>query len=90
MGMANVVAGLDMGITTFDSSLGGLGGCPYAPGATGNIASEDLLYLLGELGVESGINLDKVIAASREIAGVLNRELPSRYLRSHLAKVLRV
>ena len=90
MGMANVVAGLDMGITTFDSSLGGLGGCPYAPGATGNIASEDLLYLLSELGVESGINLDKVIAASREIAGVLNRELPSRYLRSHLAKVLRV
>jgi hydroxymethylglutaryl-CoA lyase len=90
MGMANVVAGLDMGITTFDSSVGGLGGCPYAPGATGNIASEDLLYMLAEMGVDTGIDLEKVIAASRFVSGVLGRELPSRYLRAHLAKVSRV
>jgi hydroxymethylglutaryl-CoA lyase len=90
MGMANVVAGLDMGITTFDSSLGGLGGCPYAPGATGNIASEDLLYMLREMGVETGIDLDKVIGASRFMAETLGRELPGRYLRSHLAKICKV
>jgi hydroxymethylglutaryl-CoA lyase len=89
MGMANVVAGLDMGITTYDSSVGGLGGCPYAPGATGNIASEDLLYMLGEMGVETGVDLNKVIAASRFMAKVLGRELPSRYLRSHLAQISR-
>ncbi|MDB5096069.1 MAG: hydroxymethylglutaryl-CoA lyase [Cyanobacteria bacterium RYN_339] len=87
MGMANVVAGLDMGVTTYDSSLGGLGGCPYAPGATGNIASEDLLYMLREMGVETGIDLDKVIAASRFVADALGRALPGRYLRSHLARV---
>jgi len=87
MGMANVVAGLDMGITTYDSSLGGLGGCPYAPGATGNIASEDLIYMLKEMGVETGIDLDKVIAASRFMADTLGRELPGRYLRSQLARV---
>lgn len=86
MGMANVVAGLDMGVTTYDSSLGGLGGCPYAPGATGNIATEDLVYMLNEMGVATGIDLDQVVEASRFVAGVLGRELPSRYLRAHLAK----
>lgn len=86
MGMANVLAGLDMGMTTYDASLGGLGGCPYAPGATGNIATEDLLYMLDSLGVKTGIDLDQVVAASRFVAGVLGRELPSRYLRAHLAK----
>jgi hydroxymethylglutaryl-CoA lyase len=86
MGMANVVAGLDMGMTTYDASLGGLGGCPYAPGATGNIATEDLLYMLGEMSVETGIDLDAVVEASRFVSGVLGRELPSRYLRAHLAK----
>lgn len=89
MGMANVVAGLDMGMTTYDASIGGLGGCPYAPGATGNIATEDLLYMLAEMGVETGVDLDKVVEASRFIAGVLGRELPSRYLRAHLAKTRR-
>ncbi len=84
MGMANVLAGLDMGITTYDSSLGGLGGCPYAPGASGNIATEDLLYMLGEMGIETGIDLDRVIHASQRMVQVLNRELPSRYLRARL------
>ncbi|MFN3432682.1 MAG: hypothetical protein ACK46X_22390 [Candidatus Sericytochromatia bacterium] len=83
---ASRVAGLDMGVTTYDSSLGGLGGCPYAPGATGNIATEDLVYMLNEMGVATGIDLDQVVEASRFVSGVLGRELPSRYLRAHLAK----
>jgi hydroxymethylglutaryl-CoA lyase len=86
MGMVNVLAGLDMGVTTYDSSLGGLGGCPYAPGATGNIASEDLLYLLKETGIETGIELDAVVEASKYLAHALGRELPSRYLRAKLSE----
>ena len=58
--LANVLRALDFGITTFDSSAGGLGGCPYAPGASGNLATEDLLYMLHGLGLETGIDLEKV------------------------------
>lgn len=86
MGMANVVAALDMGMTTYDSSAGGMGGCPYAPGATGNIATEDLLYMLGEMGIETGVDLQQVVEASKFMARTLGRELPSRYLRAHLAQ----
>jgi hydroxymethylglutaryl-CoA lyase len=86
MGMANVVAGLDMGLTTFDSSVGGLGGCPYAPGATGNIATDDLVYMLDAMGIATGVSLEKVLEASRLMMGTLQRELPSRFLRAHLAK----
>lgn len=89
MGMANVVAGLDMGLTTYDASLGGLGGCPYAPGATGNIATEDLVYMLHDMGVSTGLDLDRIVEASRFVSDVLGRELPSRYLRAHLAKARR-
>ncbi|MEB3328509.1 MAG: hydroxymethylglutaryl-CoA lyase [Candidatus Sericytochromatia bacterium] len=89
LGLANVVAGLDMGITTYDSSVGGLGGCPYAPGATGNIATEDLLYMLDDMGIETGISLRGVIDASRLMMQTLGRELPSRYLRAHLARECR-
>jgi hydroxymethylglutaryl-CoA lyase len=89
MGMANVVAGLDMGVTTYDASLGGLGGCPYAPGATGNIATEDLVYMLHDMGVSTGLDLDGIVEASRFVSDVLGRELPSRYLRAHLAKARR-
>jgi hydroxymethylglutaryl-CoA lyase len=89
LGLANVVAGLDMGITTYDSSVGGLGGCPYAPGATGNIATDDLLYMLDEMGIETGISLRGVIDASRYMMQTLGRELPSRYLRAHLARECR-
>lgn len=89
MGLANVVAGLDMGITTYDASVGGLGGCPYAPGATGNIATEDLLYMLDEMGIETGVSLRGVIEASRFMMQTLGRELPSRYLRAHLARECR-
>jgi hydroxymethylglutaryl-CoA lyase len=78
--LANVYAGLQCGITTFDSSAGGLGGCPYAPGASGNLATEDLLFLLEGLGVETGVTLSQVVAASRFLAGVLGRRPPGRYL----------
>ena len=79
--LANVLRALQLGVTIVDSSAGGLGGCPYAPGASGNLATEDLLYMLHGMGVETGIDLDKVAAASRLIASRLGRELPSRYLK---------
>jgi hydroxymethylglutaryl-CoA lyase len=78
--LANVLAGLDYGVTTFDSSAGGLGGCPYAPGAAGNLATEDLLYVLNGLGVDTGVSIDAVAAASRFIETKLDHALPSRYL----------
>jgi len=78
--LANVFAGLECGITTFDSSAGGLGGCPYAPGASGNLATEDLLYMLEGLGIATGVTLSKVVEASRELAKTLGRRLPGRYL----------
>ena len=83
--LANVLASLDFGVTTFDSSAGGLGGCPYAPGATGNLATEDLLYLLHGLGLETGVSLDAVYAASTQIEPVVGHALPSRYVRARAA-----
>jgi hydroxymethylglutaryl-CoA lyase len=76
--VANVVAGLDAGVRCFDSSTGGTGGCPYAPGAAGNLATEDLVYLLDGLGVEHGVVLEKVLEAARFIAGQLGRPLASK------------
>jgi hydroxymethylglutaryl-CoA lyase len=84
-GLANVLAGLEAGITTFDASCGGLGGCPYAPGATGNLATEDLVYMLDGLGIETGVSLPGVVEASVFIAQHVAGELPSRYLRAELA-----
>src|SRR5215831_13204969 len=81
MAVANVYQSLQMGITTFDSSAGGLGGCPYAPGASGNVATEDLLYLIDRLGIETGVDLKLVRRASYFIAQELARELPSRVLK---------
>jgi hydroxymethylglutaryl-CoA lyase len=78
--LANVLTALPLGVTTFDSSAGGLGGCPYAPGATGNLATEDLLYMLDGLGIETGISLEGVVKASRLIQSQLDHPLPSRYL----------
>ncbi len=80
--LANVLAGLDYGVTTFDSSAGGLGGCPFAPGAAGNLATEDLLYMLDGLGVATGVDLAQAAAASRFIASRLDHPLPSRYLQA--------
>ena len=78
--LANVLAGLDCGVTTFDSSAGGLGGCPYAPGAAGNLATEDLLFMLNGLGVETGVSLAHTARASRFIETKLDHALPSRFL----------
>jgi isopropylmalate/homocitrate/citramalate synthase len=75
-GYANAVVGLEHGVTIFDASVGGLGGCPFAPRATGNIATEDLVYLLAGEGVETGVDLDGLIATSEWLAAELGRELP--------------
>jgi len=85
--LANVLAALEEGITVVDSAAGGLGGCPYAPGASGNLATEDLVYMLQGMGIATGINLSAVAAASRAVAGRLSRPLPSRYLAAGPAPV---
>ena len=77
--LANVLTALPFGISTFDASAGGLGGCPYAPGATGNLATEDLIYMLEGLGHDTGVSLDRLSEASRFIATRLDHPLPSRY-----------
>lgn len=76
--LANVYAALLNGISKFDSSSGGLGGCPYAPGATGNVGTEDVLYMLERMGIETGVDIAKVRAASRFIAGVVDHPLTSK------------
>lgn len=80
--MANILASLDMGITTFDSSIGGLGGCPYAPGASGNVATEDVLYMLEQMGIQTGINQEKLLAAAQFIQDKIGRPLPSHNLQA--------
>ena len=77
-GYANAIAGLEHGATIFDASVGGLGGCPFAPRATGNIATEDLVYLLENEGVDTGIDLDALIGVAEWLAGVLGRDLRGR------------
>jgi hydroxymethylglutaryl-CoA lyase len=76
--LANVVAGLAAGIRCFDASTGGTGGCPYAPGAAGNLATEDLVYLLDAMGFEHGVRLERVLEAVRYIAGALGRPVSSK------------
>jgi len=80
--LANVLAALELGILTFDSSAGGLGGCPFAPGATGNIATEDLVYMLERSGLATGIDLEKAIAVNHWFAGVMGKTLPSSVARA--------
>ena len=77
--LANVLAALELGVATFDASAGGLGGCPYAPGASGNVATEDLLYMLDGLGIETGVSLAGVLEASMSIEQKIGHPLPSRY-----------
>jgi len=76
--LANILASLESGMATFDSSVAGLGGCPFAPGATGNVATEDVVYMLHGLGVETGIDLDRLLDAADFICGVLQRPTASR------------
>ena len=80
--LVNVYAGLDAGVSTFDASAGGLGGCPYAPGATGNLATEDLVYLLDGLGMTTGTRLEAIAEASRAIEPHMGHPLPSRVFRA--------
>ncbi len=80
--LANTLAALEMGIAAFDASSGGLGGCPYAPGASGNLATEDLIYMLDHMGIETGVILDRLVAASSIVGPYLDHPLPGRYLQA--------
>jgi isopropylmalate/homocitrate/citramalate synthase len=80
--LANTLAALEMGIATFDASSGGLGGCPYAPGASGNLATEDLVYMLDRMGIDTGVDLKRLVRASAIIAPYLDHPLPGRYLQA--------
>jgi isopropylmalate/homocitrate/citramalate synthase len=80
--LANALAAIEEGVTVLDASIGGLGGCPFAPNSTGNVATEDLVYLLEGEGIDTGIELDALISISRWLEGKLGRELPSRVYRA--------
>jgi hydroxymethylglutaryl-CoA lyase len=88
--LANCLVALTRGVTTIDSAVGGLGGCPYAPGASGNLATEDVVAMLHGMGVETGVDLDKLVEASRLAAAFVGHDLPSKYLKAHLGKQARV
>jgi hydroxymethylglutaryl-CoA lyase len=81
-GLANVLTALDLGVTEFDASVGGLGGCPYAPGASGNVATEEVVYMLHDLGYETGVDLDRLIGAAELAERIVGRTLPSGVLRA--------
>lgn len=76
--LANILTGLSLGIRDFDSSVGGLGGCPYAPGAAGNVATEDLVYMLHGMGIETGIDLEKLVIAGKAAESIVGRPLPGK------------
>ncbi len=80
--LANTLAALEMGIATFDASSGGLGGCPYAPGASGNLATEDLIYMLDHMGIETGVDIQRLVKASAAITPYLDHPLPGRYVQA--------
>jgi hydroxymethylglutaryl-CoA lyase len=81
-GLANILTALEYGVTDFDASVGGLGGCPYAPGATGNVATEEVVHMLHDMGIDTGIDLDKMIEAAALAEKIVGRELPSGVLRA--------
>jgi hydroxymethylglutaryl-CoA lyase len=81
-GLANVLAALELGVADFDASVGGLGGCPYAPGATGNIATEELVHMVADMGIETGIDLAALIDAAADAERIVGRELSSQVLRA--------
>lgn len=84
--LANALVGLSAGVTTFDASIGGLGGCPYAPGAAGNLATEDAVFMLHGMGVETGINLDKLVEAGEIAQELIGRKLAGKYLQAALGE----
>jgi hydroxymethylglutaryl-CoA lyase len=81
-GLANVLTALELGVSDFDASVGGLGGCPYAPGATGNIATEELVHMVEDMGVATGIDLESMIDAAADAERIIGRQLPSQVLRA--------
>jgi len=81
-GLANVLAALELGVDDFDASVGGLGGCPYAPGATGNIATEELVAMVADMGIATGVDLESMIGAAAEAERIVGRTLPSQVLRA--------
>jgi hydroxymethylglutaryl-CoA lyase len=86
--LANILASFQQGIRVFDSSLGGLGGCPYAPAATGNVATEDVVYMLHGMGHSTGIDIGKLLEINKWIAQKVEHELPSRVGRAGLPRIL--
>ena len=85
--LANIAVALDQGVRSFDSSAGGLGGCPYAPGASGNVATEDLVYMLDGMGVATGVDLKKLVRASLRMESVLGRQVPSKVVAAMRATI---
>ena len=81
-GLANILTALDLGITEFDASVGGIGGCPYAPGASGNVATEEVVHMLHDMGIDTGIDLDRLIETAEMAEKMLGRRLPSGVLRA--------
>ncbi len=81
-GLANVVTAMELGVTWFDASIGGLGGCPYAPGATGNIVTEDLVHMLEDMGIDTGADLNALIACAHMAQDIVGRELPGQVMRA--------
>ena len=82
MAIPNILAAMECGVTHFDSSIGGLGGCPFAPGASGNVCTEDLVHCLHAMGIETGIDLDRLIAAGRRVQEIVGRALPGQVLKA--------
>src|SRR5437773_2362439 len=82
MAIPNILAAMEHGVTNFDASIGGLGGCPFAPGASGNVCTEDLVHCLHAMGVRTGIELDRLLAASRRVQDVVGRTLPGQIVKA--------
>ena len=82
MAMANIIAAMEAGMTQFDSSFGGLGGCPFVPGAAGNVSSEDVIHMCDEMGIGTGVDILKVMALSRRLRGEIGHDLESYILRA--------
>jgi hydroxymethylglutaryl-CoA lyase len=82
MAIPNILAAMERGVTNFDASIGGLGGCPFAPGASGNVCTEDLVHCLHAMGVATGIDLDRLLAVSRRVQDVVGRPLPGQIVKA--------
>jgi hydroxymethylglutaryl-CoA lyase len=88
MAIANILVGLEMGLTIIEGSIGGMGGCPYAPGASGNVATEEVVHLLQGLGIESGVNLDRLLTTGLWIEALTGKPLPGKLLRAEASRLL--